>query len=1304
MIKKAPVKKPLGSALKVAKSGSLSVLRMSRNVTKSDSKKKPPVPPKPSIPLTILTAETYEEDLRRAEEGVEEGDLEPSDTEDNGSVSFGAGTVPERPSRTGPTRASATAVRGAVRESRLMSVAKSFICADTSAFKKQMQKEEELEELYQQTRQLPLPAPPPSAVPVIAVTTDRGSVRVQDKNLLAEDTKRGSKRKSKAKRPPVPNKPLPVLPENALAALKEAEEDARQNVARRTRTKRAATVSTSMKTAAVQAKIASVFAEILESEKAYLHQLNLIVELYLMPIREKKLLNKFEIVSLFSNVESILSLGMNLLKEFSTTTADKKIALWIDQAKMRVDVNPGDMGDIFLHFSDAMLVKYTTYCSNLPNIADRIAQFSIDSDAFHQLLSTAATDPRIQGKTLKELLFLPLERLKEYCVLFDALQSVTSKESSVHELELTVWGDGSKGFQLIESETSPHWSAISCGGFHMAALTKTGKVATWGRGKFGQLGLGEDALYCTTPTFVSGDLGEQRIEKIYAGPITSAAITDVGELWLWGLIPSIGPTFVPTKAPFEELDGRKVLDVALTPSVLVLLLEASDNGGTEVWTMGSCKVGELGHGEASAKQRTPRRVVALDNKRVASVRAGSDHVAALTSEGELYLWGNNEANCLGVGHPNLTDSTVPCLVPSLKGIRMVEVTCGHNLTIARTEDDILYGWGSTKVGGLGHGQNPPPVITEAQPIPALSSTKFSSVHCGGRHTCAVSYKGEIFVWGEGIGYKTGQANEKDLLEPTKCSFLADYKIAALACGMVGNAAMHFAPSEYVRVHNGFTALEDMLSAVETQVDEVKNVTQLIGLEATIENAEEYHIRDTTRAFVLDGILEREGLPCYVVVLSDVVLLCQVITLPQPPQIDGLFSITHQVDLGNCITSDFTEEDRLNHIEIGEIGEELHLLRCSGVEEKHKWFTTINAAINNYFGGVEAGLSVSMPKSEAMPPPPSALPPPPAALPPAPLSPSPRRPQASSGGPRQSPRPGERERKAPPTQQTQKTRSPAGEEGQPPVIAVSPAVSSATRNDAVKSPARPPVAPRASRLQASDTEPPPVAPRQQRGASVDDRSPTPEKTAPPVAPRRPSVADEQRAPSPSGGRPMGPLGGPVPSPSGPPAGLGAASGASPPASPPAASGNASAAGGGGALGGGLGGSSKSSKKMNFTKSVSKKMMKGGSKSTIPKGVDVAALAAGSESEVIKVLMAQMEQEKKLRSDAEAKVALLEGRLAATKGKSKAPAVSGSVTNEFCSHINKLTQMVDDLTTRNQVLELEVAQLRKQLHEKAADAPL
>lgn len=466
--------------------------------------------------------------------------------------------------------------------------------------------------------------------------------------------------------------------------------------------------------------------------------------------------------------------------------------------------------------------------------------------------------------------------------------------------------------------------------------------------------------------------------------------------------------------------------------------------------------------------------------------------------------------------------------------------------------------------------------------------------------------------------------------------------------------------------------------------------------------------------MLDGILEREGKPCYVVVLSDVALLCQVITLPQPPQIDGLFSITHQVDLGNCIISDFSEEGKLAHIEIGEIGEELHLLRCSGTEEKEKWYTIINAAINNYFGGVEAGLGPSLSSSSsALPPPPNALPPPPAALPPAPLSPSPRRPNAALGGGATAvPRRTNSEKSV---GGGQPGPTAADEVAPPPTLSVTQAVSPAVgrKADATKSGARPPVAPRNSRIQTKESnEPPPVAPRQQRHTPSDERSPTPEKAAPPVAPRRPS---EERAPSPAGR----PLGSPVPSPLAAPPGLAAAvanslrpstpppsATASPgavsdvqPSTPPTTGAVAGAGANSGGLGGGLASTSKGSKKMNFTKSVSKKMMKSGSKSSIPKGVDVAALAAGSESEVIKVLMAQMEQEKKLRSEAEAKVALLEGRLAGAKGKGKAPAVSGSVTDEFCSHINKLTQMVDDLTTRNQVLELEVQQLRKQLQEKA-----
>ena len=69
---------------------------------------------------------------------------------------------------------------------------------------------------------------------------------------------------------------------------------------------------------------------------------------------------------------------------------------------------------------------------------------------------------------------------------------------------------------------------------HTAALTKEGKVFTWGLNYYGQLGHG-DELERNVPTKVEHLLrdGEIKIVKISCGGLHTAVVTEEGRLLTW---------------------------------------------------------------------------------------------------------------------------------------------------------------------------------------------------------------------------------------------------------------------------------------------------------------------------------------------------------------------------------------------------------------------------------------------------------------------------------------------------------------------------------------------------------------------------------------------------------------------------------------------------------------------------------------------------------------------------------------------------------------------------------------------------
>lgn len=70
------------------------------------------------------------------------------------------------------------------------------------------------------------------------------------------------------------------------------------------------------------------------------------------------------------------------------------------------------------------------------------------------------------------------------------------------------------------------------------------------------------------------------------------------------------------------------------------------------------------------------QVMALSGSSVEAVAVGAEHVLALTSAGEVWGWGNNNDNQLGIGHTPIV--RLPQLVPTLSGKNIKQV-CIYNM-------------------------------------------------------------------------------------------------------------------------------------------------------------------------------------------------------------------------------------------------------------------------------------------------------------------------------------------------------------------------------------------------------------------------------------------------------------------------------------------------------------------------------------------------------------------------------------------------------------------------------------------------
>ncbi|XP_065508792.1 X-linked retinitis pigmentosa GTPase regulator isoform X2 [Caloenas nicobarica] len=297
---------------------------------------------------------------------------------------------------------------------------------------------------------------------------------------------------------------------------------------------------------------------------------------------------------------------------------------------------------------------------------------------------------------------------------------------------------------------------ISCGDEHTAIVTGNGKLYMFGSNNWGQLGLGSKNTV-SKPTCVKekgnvyaaggnseGQLGlgdteerstfhlisfftnQHKIKQLAAGSYTSAAVTEDGQLFVWG----------------DNSEGQ----IGLADEACVSV---------------PCQV-DVG-------------------KPVSSVSCGYYHSALITGDGELYTFGEPENGKLGLLPEQLKNNRVPQPVPGIME-KVNKVACGGEHTVVLTETDV-YTFGLGQYGQLGHGTF---IFETSVPksVKHLRRHKIRNITCGENHTAVVAENGLMFTFGDGRHGKLGLGEENftNQFDPTLCYNFLRFTVLLVACG------------------------------------------------------------------------------------------------------------------------------------------------------------------------------------------------------------------------------------------------------------------------------------------------------------------------------------------------------------------------------------------------------------------------------------------------------------------------------------------------------------------------------------------
>ncbi|EWM52402.1 RCC1 domain-containing protein [Ruminococcus flavefaciens] len=288
----------------------------------------------------------------------------------------------------------------------------------------------------------------------------------------------------------------------------------------------------------------------------------------------------------------------------------------------------------------------------------------------------------------------------------------------------------------------PNIERISLGGSHTGFVTEDGSLYVWGCGFEYQLGNGEHSI-AEKPIKIMDD-----VEKICFGFENSAAVTKDGSLYIWGKNKPIpdGPSGLFMNPATPEKIMEEVIAVSVGHNHTAII--KNDN---TLYMWGDNYMGQLGNGKSGMHEYSDSPLKIMKDVRYISL--GFLHSAAVTCDGSLYTWGCNRNGQLGNGKSGESEiESEP-----LKIMDNVQyVSLGGEQSAAITEDGSLYMWGQNDFGQVGNGKSGESEI-QTEPVKIMDNVQYVSL--GLNHSAAITKDGNLYMWGSNDSGQLGNGEE-----------------------------------------------------------------------------------------------------------------------------------------------------------------------------------------------------------------------------------------------------------------------------------------------------------------------------------------------------------------------------------------------------------------------------------------------------------------------------------------------------------------------------------------------------------------
>jgi len=187
-------------------------------------------------------------------------------------------------------------------------------------------------------------------------------------------------------------------------------------------------------------------------------------------------------------------------------------------------------------------------------------------------------------------------------------------------------------------------------------------VFAWGKALQGQLGIGKDTDFVSSPTMIDMNTYNVKVAKVACGANHTVLLCSEGLVYFWGqymhtasdLSHKVGRLYSPKLV--QGFKTTRILDVAAGSGHSLALSQEQ-----KVYAWGDNSNGQLGI-DSRMHSSEPLLVHLPAHLKFHKISAAMAHSAAVSQQGALFLWGSNLACQLGYDR-ELKESLLPILYP-----------------------------------------------------------------------------------------------------------------------------------------------------------------------------------------------------------------------------------------------------------------------------------------------------------------------------------------------------------------------------------------------------------------------------------------------------------------------------------------------------------------------------------------------------------------------------------------------------------------------------------------------------------------